>query len=159
MTQSDAVEEVLEFAVAREVEANQFYAALSEKVSNPAIRKFFEELAEEEFEHKAKLELEIIKRARVVGDRPKASDMRQAVLEKISEYMVDTGEPFDLDYEDMLLLGMKKEKASFRLYIELAEMVDEQEVHETLLCLAEEEARHKARFEIEYDKLLPKPDK
>jgi len=38
----------------------------------------------------------------------------------------------------------------------MARLIDGAELRETLLLLAEEEARHKARFEIEYDKIVLK---
>jgi len=58
----------------------------------------------------------------------------------------------------MLILAIKKEKVSFRLYVDMAELVDEAELREMLLTLAEEEARHKVRFEMEYDKILPQKE-
>jgi rubrerythrin len=59
-----------------------------------------------------------------------------------------------MDYEDLLILSMHKEKISFRLYIELLSTVTEPSLRETLMELAEEEARHKIRFELEYDLLM-----
>lgn len=46
---------------------------------------------------------------------------------------------------------MKKEKAAFRLYNDLASTVKDRALRETFLALAQEEARHKLRFEIAYD--------
>ena len=46
---------------------------------------------------------------------------------------------------------MKDEKASFRMYTQLAAGTDNPELRTTLLRLAQEEAKHKLRFEIEYD--------
>jgi len=56
-----------------------------------------------------------------------------------------------MDYQDVLILAMKKEKASFHLYTDLADEVENQIQKETFLSLAQEEAKHKLRFEIEYD--------
>ena len=61
-------DEILEMAVAREVDANRFYLALAARAENPRIKKIFEKLAAEELEHKAKIELEIMKTGRVVKD-------------------------------------------------------------------------------------------
>jgi rubrerythrin len=61
-----------------------------------------------------------------------------------------------MDYKDMLLLGMEKEEASFRIYIDLISQVQDKESREVLLALAEEEVEHKLRFETEYDLLLKK---
>ncbi|CAK0779854.1 hypothetical protein CCP3SC15_6990002 [Gammaproteobacteria bacterium] len=48
-------------------------------------------------------------------------------------------------------MAMKKEKAAFKLYTDLAASTDDVGVRNTLLALAQEEAKHKLRFEIEYD--------
>jgi rubrerythrin len=46
---------------------------------------------------------------------------------------------------------MKEEKAAFKLYSDLAARTDDAAAKEVLLMLAQEEAKHKLRFEIEYD--------
>lgn len=140
-------EEVLEFAIARELEAYHFYLALAERVDSAEMRRVFEDLAKEELDHKAKLELEIMKMGEVVPTEVKA-----AVPEH--EYVVsDSGALLDMDYKDMLLLGIEKEEASFRTYVNLLMSVRDEESREVLLALAEEEVKHKLRFEMEYDML------
>jgi rubrerythrin len=56
-----------------------------------------------------------------------------------------------MDYKDILLLGMEKEEASFRIYVDLVPRAYDSESREILLALAQEEARHKMRFQVEYD--------
>ncbi len=46
---------------------------------------------------------------------------------------------------------MKKEDTSVKLYTDLAKMVQDEELKDTFLLLAQEEAEHKLRFELEYD--------
>ncbi len=65
-----------------------------------------------------------------------------------------SGTQLDMDYKDMLIMGMQKEEASFRLYVDLAARVTDEDSKETLLALAQEEVKHKLRFEMEYDNLL-----
>jgi rubrerythrin len=143
-------EEILQFAIAREVEANQFYLALAGRVKDEKMRKIFEDLADEELEHKAKLELEVMKSGRVLPTEQKVTIPEH-------EYIVsDDEQPLDMDYKDMLMLGMEKEESAFRTYINLIPNVEDEESREVLLALAEEEVRHKIRFETEYDMLLKK---
>ena len=143
-------DDVLQFAIYREVEAHYFYLALAERVSTPYMRKVFEELAEEELEHKAKLELEMMKMGKTVKtDLPPKVAGRQYILS-------DTEAALDMDFKDMLLLGITKEDASFRTYVDLAAHAADKESRELLLSLAEEELRHKIRFEKEYETLLHK---
>jgi rubrerythrin len=156
MGEFNSVDEILEFSIAREVEANEFYKVLAGRVDNPAMRGLIQEFGKEELEHKAKLELELMKRGRVVTESQRASEAKKLADFKIADYIVDTGEPLHMEYEDLLLLAMKKEKVSFRLYVELAGIIGDAESRDVLLSLAEEEARHKVRFEIEYDDIVLK---
>lgn len=156
MGEFGSIDEILEFAIAREVEANEFYIALAGRVSSPAMAELLLEFAKEELEHKAKLELEVMKRGKVMTEVAREAEAKKLADFKLAGNLVDVGDWLDMDYEDLLLLAMKKEKVSFRLYVDLAAMVNDEESHEVLLSLAEEEARHKARFEIEYDETVLK---
>ena len=77
---------------------------------------------------------------------------QQKVLDlKIGETLVDVEIKPDLDYQEILILAMKAEKAAFKLYSDLASAVDDAAVKNVFLSLAQEEAKHKLRFEVEYD--------
>ena len=145
-------EEILQFAISREVEANKFYLALADRVKDEQIRKVLEDLAEEELEHKAKLELEVMKTGSVLS-----ADKKITIPEH--EYIIsDSALALDMDYRDVLMLGMEKEEAAFRTYVNLIPNVDSEESRDVLLALAEEEVKHKIRFETEYDILLKKSE-
>lgn len=138
-------QEVLEFAISREIEAYHFFLALSRRVDSERMREVFESLAAEELEHKEKLELEIMKSGVVISTdiKPPRPD---------SDYIVSNDpSQLDIDYKDMLMLGIEKEEASFRTYVNLLPQVHDEQTRETLLKLAEEEVRHKIRFETEYE--------
>ncbi len=148
MSKVDSNQQALEFAIAKEVEAYHFYLALADRVEDPKMRKVFEDLAEEEVEHKAKLELEVMKLGRTVATE-------QTPGRSSDEYILaDRALLLDMDYRDMLLLAMEKEDAAFRIYVTLAGSVSDEESREMLLALAQEEVKHKLRFEAEYDALL-----
>jgi len=145
---SDA--EILEFAVSKEVEAYHFYQALARRVDSQKIRDVFESLADEELEHKERLELEMMKSGRTVTTeyKPPRSD---------GDYILsDSASPLDMDDKDVLLLAMEKEDAAFRTYVNLVANVHDEESREMLLALAEEEVKHKLRFETEYNELFKK---
>lgn len=139
-----SIDEILEFAISREVEANQFYISMAKSIENPEMREVCEDLAKEELEHKAKLELELMKKGEVVSDF------------NISNYVMDVDNNMDMDYEQLLLFAIKKEQLSIDIYTDLAAIVKDKESRDTLLSLAEEETEHKQRFEIEYDRLKTK---
>jgi rubrerythrin len=143
--------EMLEFAIGKEVEAHHFYLALAGRMNNPKMKRVFENLAAEELEHKAKLELEVMKLGQTVatGQRPGRSG---------GQYILsDDRMLLDMDYKDVLLLGMEKEEAAFRIYVNLAANARDHESREMLLALAQEEVKHKLRFEAEYESLFNKP--
>ena len=56
-----------------------------------------------------------------------------------------------MDYQHVLILAMKREKAAFKLYTDLAAAVDDAGIKAAFESLAQEEAKHKLRFEVEYD--------
>jgi len=148
MENDDPREEILEFAISKEMESYHFYMALTRHVETPKMRKLFEEFALEELGHREKLELEIMKLGKTVQDRydPPGPD---------SDYIIMSGEAtINIDYKDMLLLAMEKEEASFRTYVDLVARARNEQARELLLVLAEEEVKHKLRFRNEYDLLL-----
>jgi rubrerythrin len=152
MGEGSSIEEILELAITREVEAHQFYLDLVRRTKNPMMKKVFKELAGEELEHKAKIELEIMKGGKVVITAEKAADFNP------SFYLENAEDTREMDYKDMLIMAIAKEKRSVRFYIELAALVKDKESRDVLISLAEEEAKHEARFQIEYDQLVRAKD-
>ncbi|MHC4750898.1 MAG: ferritin-like domain-containing protein [Planctomycetota bacterium] len=106
----------------------------------------FEAFAKEELGHKAKLEA--IKQGKEIQAAANVTDLR------IADYTVDVEPAPDMSYQDALILAMKKEKAAFRLYLALADQVEKADQKSLFLSLAQEEAKHKLRFEIEYDDVV-----
>jgi len=142
-----SVDDVLDFAIGEEEGAVAFYTALAERAESPGIRKVFLEFAQEEMGHKDKLV------AVKNGAAFNPSDQSVEDL-KIGDYLVDVTPSPDMSFQDALILAMKKEKSAFRLYSDLAEVTCEERVRNIFLSLAQEEAKHKLRFELEYDDLL-----
>jgi len=147
-----SVNEVLDFAIAREIEASEFYATLAAKMDVPAMKKAFADFAKEEQEHRAKLEA--VKR----GEYSFGAGAQELMGLGLAEYLV-SGEPTaDMSYAEALVLAMKKEKAAFKLYTHLASVAKDDALRNLFLSLAAEEAKHKLRFEIEYDDHVMKED-
>jgi rubrerythrin len=144
MKQWNTIEDVLEFAINSEEESVQFYTGLAERADKPWMRAVFEGFAREEQGHKAKLTS--IKEGRT--GLPVAAKVQDL---KIGDYLVEQKPDPELDYQQALILAMKKEKAAFRLYTHLADIAESENLRQTFLALAQEEAKHKLRFEMEYD--------
>ncbi|MBC8473042.1 MAG: ferritin family protein [Planctomycetes bacterium] len=150
MAKPESDDEILQLAIDKEVEAYNFYLALANRVADQHIREAFEDLAKEELEHKAMLELEVMKTGKTIT-------VEQNPARPERSYIVSNDpSPLDMDYKDMLMLGMEKEEAAFRTYVNLAASVNNEKSREVLLALAEEEVKHKLRFQTEYDILLKK---
>jgi rubrerythrin len=150
MKRFSSVDEILDFAIAREVEANEFYTQLAEQMENPSMRKVFEAFAIEETGHKMKLE------AVKAGEHELTDEQVQSL--EIADYVAEGEARPDMSYAAALVLAMKREKASYRLYIDLATVAEAEELTDMFLALAQEEAKHKLRFEIEYDDVILKED-
>jgi rubrerythrin len=140
----DSVDSVLDFAIKNEQAASDFYTDLASKMDKPQMKKIFQGFAAEERGHKAKLE--------AVKKKEKSKLSQAKVLDlKIGDYLVEQKPDATMDYQSALILAMKQEKAAFRLYSDLAASADDGETRELFLGLAQEEAKHKLRFEVEYD--------
>ena len=146
MDNVDPSSRILEYAISKEVESYHFYMAMSRRVDTDNMREVFEELAAEELGHKARLELEVIKSGKVMTAQEESEPGPD------SNYILSEDDALlDLDYMDMLLLAMEKEEASFRTYVTLVAKTRGEQSRELLLALAEEEVKHKLRFQTEYD--------
>ena len=142
-----SVDDILEFAIVGEIAANRFYMDMAAKMKNPAMAKAFTEFAKEELGHKAKLEAVKCDKSFTANESTaaKVADL------KIADYTVDVEPTPDMDYQDALILAMKNEKAAYRLYTDLAGSTEDENLSQMFAFLAQEEAKHKLRFEIEYD--------
>jgi len=138
------VDEILDFAIKEEEKARDFYLYLAKRVKRPAMKETFEEFAGEEEKHKKRL-LEVKEGQRSAKEAEEVPDM------KMSDYLVDVTPSKDMDYGDALILAMKREKAAFRLYTRLSQVVTDANLSQVFKSLASEEAKHKMAFEVEYD--------
>jgi rubrerythrin len=150
MAQIEPDSEIFEFAIFREIAAYHFYMALTKVVSDPQMRKVLEEFAKEELGHKEKLELELLKMGRTL---PLEKDLPVPSGENP---LPNTDYLLNMDYKDILLLAIEKEEASFKTYVNLLPHAADEASRDVLLAIAEEEVKHKFRFETEYNLLMKK---
>jgi len=144
MKEWKTADDILDYAIENEQGAVDFYRELAEKSSTPGVRELFEEYAKEEEVHKANIE--------AVKAGQKLKPVSAKVLDlKLGDYLVTVETSPNMDYQSALILAMQREKAAFRLYTALAAKVGDEELRDLFLRLAQEEAKHKLHFEIEYD--------
>jgi rubrerythrin len=145
MKEFKSIDDIIDFAIKDEIRASNLYADLAKRSRSKEMQKVFEQFSKEELGHKKKLEL-IKKGKKMAPSNTKIQDL------KIGDYLVEVNTSReDLSYQEALIIAMKEEKAAFRLYSDLAARTSDPTAKETFLMLAQEEARHKLRFEIEYD--------
>jgi len=143
MTEFKSVDDVLDFAISREIEAQALYLKLADMVETPEMAKVFSNLAATELEHKEKLQA--IKAGQISIDEENVGNLG------ITDHVKSVEPHAKMSYVDMLVVGMKKEETSRKLYSDMAEVTQKQELKELFQKLAQDEAEHKLRFEIEYD--------
>lgn len=145
MEEFKTLQDILDFAIGKEEEAAALYADLAKRSKNREMAEVFTQFSREELGHKKKLQT-IKGSNRVVIPEEKVQDLQ------IGDYLLDIDKSReDHNYQDALIIAMKEEKAAFKLYTDLAGKTDDPEAKGVFLMLAQEEAKHKLRFEIEYD--------
>ena len=144
--------DILEFAIIDEIAASKFYLDMASKMKSPTMAKAFKEFAKEEQGHRNKLEAIKCDKTLIENENTSA----KVVDLKIADYAVDVEPNTDMDYQQILILAMKKEKAAYKLYTDLAQSIEDENISKIFLFLAQEEAKHKLHFEIEYDEVVLK---
>jgi rubrerythrin len=139
----NSLEEVLIFAIRKEADAATTYRIAADR-AKPGIKKFFEELAEEEEKHRKKLEAFDLKK---IGRMKLKETKGLGISERIDDI------PFgpELTYEELLRAAIKNEEKSQKLYESTSKLVTDSNLKKLLLILAQEESTHKERLEKIYD--------
>jgi len=115
----------------------------ADMVKNPELVKIIRKFATEEVEHKVKLEA--VKAGEVAIEEEEVGNLN------IADYVSNVEPHPNMDYRELLIVAMKKEKLSYKLYTDLAASAQTEQLKDFFLKLAQEEASHKLRFEVEYD--------
>jgi rubrerythrin len=140
----NTVDEILDYAIDQEQQAADFYADLANRAEKAGMKEILLDFSAEEQTHKDRL------LAVKAGERELTPE--QEVLDlKISDYLVEVDASTDISYQDALIVAMKRERAAFQLYSDMAARVPDSHLKEVLQGLAKEEAKHKLFFESEYD--------
>ena len=148
MKQFSSADDILDFAIINEQDAFEFYTKYADRVKKE-MKETFLEFAQEEIKHKARLMK--IKEEKLFTFSPE-----KITTLNISDYTITGNFSLDLSYQDALILAMLKEKAAFKLYMNLSQKTNVPFLKELFLSLAQEESKHKLRFELEYDEYILK---
>ena len=142
--------EILSFAISKEEASVQFYRDLMSQSLDPKTRSLFEVLLRNEQEHAEALRLEMNKLGYTVSVTGKK--FSHAFL--WNEELEANDQLRNMSFVDGLLLAIQKERAAFRLYVQILAMVQGEAFSKILMELAEEEMRHVLQLEQEYESIV-----
>lgn len=135
---------VIDFAIAQEQEAADFYRRISEKEAQQDKKHLFLQFAGEEEKHRTLLEN--LKRGNTAAT---LDEYRFTWITDIkrSNYVADLVYTPGMPYRDILMLAAKREEKSLALYNLLLEKANDQAAGQVFKMLCQEEARHKLVLE------------
>ncbi|HUV59474.1 MAG TPA: ferritin family protein [Desulfatiglandales bacterium] len=137
--------DIIHFAIEKEILSYNFYIKASKVVRFPRAKNMFLELAKEEEEHRKLLDNLSIEGAQ--------SRIEGTPYLKVKDYFKEVESKPVMGYADVLRVGIKLEEISVNLYNELKESSKDEDLKKLFSFLAEEEAKHKMKFEEEgFDK-------
>jgi len=136
------MQNIIDFALNREVEAAQFYADIQLKTSSISLKKLTKDLEEMEKDH-------IVVLKKIFNESSSNGfDSESAKKIKLSEFEVEDSEVNDLN--EIIKIAIKREEKSFNLYSAIAEKYLDVNLKNFFLKLAEEEVSHKSMLENFY---------
>ena len=141
------IDDIVDYAISKEEEAATLYNDLANRVDRPGMRQAFLEFAKEEEGHKR--HLESIK----AGEMPALTRGQVRGL-GIAEHLAAPTPSGGMTYAESLAFVIKAEQAACELYEGLASAADDPNLAAVFSALATEEAKHKLRFEIEYEEVV-----
>jgi len=138
------LKQAIQFALDKEHEAVDFYTKCSSVTERPEMKDAFLEMAEEEKKH-----VRMLKNFK--PERVEEIKLKKIPDLKISDYLVDMDFSADMSYQDLLILAMKREEASVKLYKNFTQYESDPALLKLFQILAQEELKHKNRLQREYD--------
>jgi rubrerythrin len=141
----EKLQNVVKFAIDKEIEAAAFYRDLASKCETGALQQELLKIADIEDSHKEKLQ-------RMDVEETAKTSPKEVMDLQISDYLVEKEPTPDMSWQDILTIAMKREQAAFELYTNLAKMfATENTISQLFQNLASEESSHKLYFEKIYD--------
>ena len=140
----NTVDEILDYAIDQEQQAADFYEDVAQRAETAGMKKILLDFSEEEKSHKKLLQA-------VKAGEHELTPEQEVLNLKISDYLVEVKASDNISYQDALIIAMKRERAAYELYSDMAAKIPESRLKEVIVGLAKEEAKHKLFFEAEYD--------
>jgi rubrerythrin len=142
------LDDILEFAIAKEIEAEQFYLRLCEEETLSGNRKTFKDFAKEEHKH-----VTLLQELKADGFVEGVEEYHFKWIKDIkrSDLVLDIEYKKGMHYRDILMLAIKREEKALKLYNDLQGRADTDGSKMVFKILCQEEAKHKLALESMYD--------
>lgn len=147
------IQDIIRTAIQREIDAYNLYDSAAAKAEELHAKEILKDLATQEQGHRNRLE------ALLAGNtfRLISKTQRKKVVDlKITDYLIEVPLAPDSDFQDILIVAGKREKASHDLYAALVQVSEDDETVKLFEYLAAEEMAHKNRIETLYEELVYK---
>ena len=143
MVKLETIDEIIDFAIAREEHAYELYKSMAKREVYSNAARLCERLAENELEHKKKLQQHFMKQ-----------DQLDSPID-ISDHVIHNNQKMVfMDFQEFLNFAAKKEEIAFKLYKEMATRSTNSRCREVFFTLAREEEKHKEALMQELKDLL-----
>ena len=141
------VKELINRAAEEEDKSYKFYMNALDITEDAAAKVWLRELAEEEIKHKDML---------LNFDTSKITKFEPGKIQDlhITEFLVDKDVTDIKNFQDVLIVAMKKEQKSYNFYVSMAQSSDNVDMRNLCRILAQEELKHKHRIELYYDDII-----
>jgi len=144
----NSIDDILDFAIEKEIEAAEFYEDISEKEGFRDKKEMMRDFAAEERKHQKLLE---DVKSGSLGAQLDDYDFKWINDLKRSNYVADIEYHSGMGYSDLLLLAMKREEKSLKLYNDMLPNARNDEQKKVFKMLCQEEAKHKLALETMFD--------
>ncbi len=141
------VKELVIKAAEEEDKSYKFYMDAIDLTEDAAAKLWLKELAEEEMKHKEMLQ--DFDTSKITKFEPgETQDLH------ITEFLIDKDVTGIKDFQDVLIVAMKKEQKAYNFYVSMAQSSDNEDMRNLCKILAQEELKHKHKIELYYDDII-----
>ena len=141
------VKEFINKAAEEEEKSYKFYMDAIDLTNDASAKVWLRELADEEIKHKEMLQN--FDTSEVTKFEPgEIHDLH------ITEFLIDKDVTDIKDFQDVLIVAMKKEQKAYNFYVSMAQSSDNEDMRNLCKILAQEELKHKHKIELYYDDIV-----
>ena len=146
------LDDIIDFAIAREREAADFYRSVSEQESFRGKKEMFLEFAAEEGKHEQLL-LDL-KAGKTFGPELEGYSFKWITDIKRSDFVDEIEYKPGMAYNEILLMASKREEKALALYNECLANAESDDAKKVFKMLCQEEAKHKLALETMLDDFM-----